>query len=248
MVGDLIAKKADFSCGDLSDTKERRVYIDFSVPLVSDFAQMYVSDTGPKTMWNTYLSVFDTQFWIILFTTILVFAIGIFILTKISNPRVENKEVIEESTSMPLKAVGNLDIGNWPTVTSKAVLVLVLSLFGLLIKETYSGSLMSAFTVKDHSLPFTSLKELSKDSEYALYFCSSGISLQYLTNSTWPWMRKIKDSKITPYLETNPHRFKSGKQCQTEFFKSDGAKKVLFGLKSAVIGYAKLGVDTCTSK
>lgn len=248
MVGDLVARRADFTCGDLTHTRERQFYVDFSVPLFTDSAQLHISNINPSTHWDAYFDVFDKEFWIVLSTFVIIFMAGIFVLTKMLAPNTKTQDVLEESASVPLKAIGNLDIGQWPTIPAKAVLVLVLSLFGCVLKETYSGSLMSTFTVKDYTLPFHTLKELAEDSEYTLYFCSRGIGMQHIMNSSAPWMKKVTRTKILPFLASQPERFDSGEKCQSDFFAHDGTKKVIFVLRSGLIGMENVGHDTCSGK
>ena len=139
-----------------------------------------------------YTMVFDKMTWLVICISIALSSLVYFITTCSSNEGMPTSFL--EALTFNIKAILTLDYDNFQGrrhLVSR-ILILTISLNGALLYWSYSGSLVSFFTVESEKPPITSFEDILNVPNLKLLMNSGNAETQYLLNA----MNKDKSLKV----------------------------------------------------
>jgi hypothetical protein len=165
---------------DCTNTIERSVTFDFSIPLVS-FPKKIVTRYPQEDMdGSAYLSVFTDQFWLVLIITTIVLSTMLYYILKLEPKRSKLcYHSFLEALCFTVLSLCSREIVAMKADCSGKILILIILCWGFLISCSYNAILTSSLAVSNVSPPIKSLRDLLESQEYTLILRNSGSVADY---------------------------------------------------------------------
>ena len=159
---------------DCTNTIERSVTFDFSIPLVS-FPKKIVTRYPQEDMdGSAYLSVFTDQFWLVLIITTIVLSTMLYYILKLEPKRSKLcYHSFLEALCFTVLSLCCREIVAMKANCSGKILNLIILCWGFLISCAYNAILTSSLAVSDVSPPIKSFRDLLESQDYNLVLKSS---------------------------------------------------------------------------
>ncbi|KAF5280668.1 hypothetical protein FQA39_LY05316 [Lamprigera yunnana] len=230
MMNDILTGKGDLAIGDLTITKERQNFVDFTEPFMSLGVQiLYRKPTTSSPSFFSFAAPFTSDVWILILVTIFLMCCMLYITARLCPsewvnpyPCVETPKYLENNYNFGncvFLIIANLmqegaDYG--PRGLSTRILTSFWSFFILIMISTYTANMAAFLTAEKEDWSFTNIKELVNNSKRL------GISYGAVSSgATFKLFKETEDEVLKiayNYMMKNP-------QAMVEYF-DEGVAKV----------------------
>ena len=202
IIGVLSRNEADIGGNWLTITSSRSKVIKYSLPFINVEYKLFMKKPEPVPNWNTFLHVFDYNYWITLTIAVLFCIICLCLVSIIpcfsssDNRLFACIYTIQSSIALTCRAMVTYDIEDIQgtpksTRTSKHLVVFIICSFGMANYYIYNGGIISTLMVKNYKMPIRKLEDFLKKPEYQLLFKKGGSTEQYFSSSSEEYLRQL---------------------------------------------------------
>ena len=202
VVGALSRNEADMSVNWLTITKSRSTAIRYTLPFINVEYKLLMKKPDPTPNWNTFLHVFDYNYWITLAMAVLFCILCLFLVSIIPCVSSSDKRMfaciftIKNSIALTCRAMVTYDIDDIQETPKRALrsnhfVILIICLFGMSNYYIYNGGLISTLMVQNYKLPINKLEDFLIKPDYQMLFKKGGATEQYLSLSSDDNLQRI---------------------------------------------------------
>ena len=204
MVGQLIRGEADIAAGDLARTKERAAVVEYLPSLIEVDELLFLRNPADSTALDAYRDPLTPISWLSIAILIAIIPLILATMDPISPEKDANKFGITHSYHFVLKTLVMQGGDVIPSAMSIKIAFASVLLAGILFYYYWESSLYSFLATRRSYLPFRSLNDLDKTSQYKLLTPKGTFLLDLFRYSNDPLYKKVWEEKMKPYVDEFP--------------------------------------------
>ena len=204
MVGQLIRGEADIAAGDLARTKERAAVVEYLPSLIEVDEFLYLRNPADSTALDAYRDPLTPISWLSIAILIAIIPLILATMVSISPEKDASKFGITHSYHFVLKTLVMQGGDVVPSAMSIKIAFASVLLAGILFYYYWESSLYSFLATRRSYLPFRSLNDLAKTSQYKLLTGKGTYLLDLFRYSNDPLYTKVWEEKMKPYVDELP--------------------------------------------
>ena len=194
MINGIIQNRSQVGLSYFYWSLSRASVVDFSQPLTTEIANMFIKDPNKVISWTTYIQPFDVYVWICIFILFLLMVICL-TMTYIFGPEKDlNPGSFEFQNSFTIIIGSLVGQGSWldPKSMSTKIVLLTSFLFAVVLITSFSAKLVSFSTVT--KLPFKGLDDTLR----------KGYSIGSVKGSLYPKVISALSSTAAEIIRRDP--------------------------------------------
>ena len=201
MMKELIEHETDLGPYDFTQIACRNMFASPGLTLMKTYKQVYFWKTPNLSPgWFSMLKTFSTDFWMLsMAATIIIFLL--LHLTQLIEPKYKKKHsiyvLIAITKAFLSQSFDEQTIHSKQQSWASSFLIFTLSMMGFFVFAAYTSCLTSILAANTVNIPFTTLDELARYSDFKLYSFGGGAS------ETWLKLRSLESKEIETAYNKN---------------------------------------------
>ena len=224
MMNELIENETDLAPYDFTQIASRNLFASPGFTLTKTYKQVYFWKTPNLSPgWFSMLKTFSIDFWMLSMTATIIIFLSLH-LTQLMEPTYKKKHsiyvLIAITKAFLSQSFDEQTIHSKQQSWASSFLIFTLSMMGFFVFAAYTSCLTSILAANTINIPFTTLDEFARYSDFKLYSFGGGAS------ETWLKLRSLESKEIERAYNKNilPYRVMGNSHLQTWIASSYGAR------------------------
>ncbi|XP_031787254.1 uncharacterized protein LOC116417596 [Nasonia vitripennis] len=197
MLGNLSRGEIDMCFTDITMTRQRHRYFDYTWPLFMTPNVLYIKKVGKSAVkWNAYSKAFDYKIWISIMILMTIASIAVTIIKAKIKQTYGNKNSFLENQLYVWGIFCQQGLPAFPDSSPLRIAYVSMFFCAIVITAAFSGSIISNLTNLAIVLPFTSFKEFVSLGTYKLTVMKNSFDHEYFTYNQDPIVAKMKQMMV----------------------------------------------------